>query len=187
MGRGILQGVCLSPLIFNLCFNTFIHYSSDQKFKQFGFTINSLYPVHWFQFADDATIITDLENENQTLLNHFSRWCAWANMKIRVDKCSTFGIKRSSTSSTQYLPKLIINHEVVPTIDIGKSFRYLGRHCNYAMDNQIHMPEALDLLQDFMNRIDRLSCHPKNKLFIYHQFVLSILSWHLTVADLISR
>ena len=82
-------------------------------------------------------------------------------MKIRVDKCSTFGIKKSSTSSTQYLPNLIINHEVVPTIDIGKSFRYLGRHFSYAMDNQIHMSEVLDLLKDFMNRIDSLSCHPK--------------------------
>ena len=105
-------------------------------------------------------------------------------MKIRVDKCSTFGIKKSSTSSTQYLPNLIINHKVVPTIDIGKSFRYLGRHFNYAMDNQIHMSEVLDLLKDFMNRIDSLSCHPKNKLLIYHRFVLSKLSWHLTVADL---
>ena len=35
-----------------------------------------------------------------------------------------------------------------------------------------------------MNRIDSLSCHPKNKLLIYHRFVLSKLLWHLTVADL---
>ena len=68
-------------------------------------------------------------------------------------------IKKSSTSSTQYLPKLIINQEVVPTVDIGKSFRYLGRHFNYAMDKKIHMSKALDLLQDLMNRIDSLSCH----------------------------
>ena len=122
VGRGVLQGDCLTPLTFNLCFNTFIQYISDQKFKQFGFTINSLYPVHWFQFADDAAVITGLENENQMLLNHFTRWCAWADMKIRVDKYSAFGIKKSSTSSTQYLPNLIIYHEVVPTIDIGKSF-----------------------------------------------------------------
>ena len=101
VGRGVLRGDCLSPLTFNLCFNTFIQCISDQKFKQFGFTINSLYPVHWFQFADDAAVITGLENENQILLNHFTRWCAWADMKIRVDKCSTFGIKKSSTSSTQ--------------------------------------------------------------------------------------
>ena len=101
-----------------------------------------------------------------------------------VDKCSKLGIKKSSTSSTQYLPKLIINYEVVPTIDIGKSFRYLGRHFNYNMDNQIHMSEVLNLLLALMNIVDSLSCHPKNKLLIYHQFVLPKLSWHLTVADL---
>ena len=93
VGRGVLQGDCLSPLTFNLCVNTFINYISAQKFNQFGFSIGSLSPVHWFQFADDA-VITSLEKENQLLLNHFSRWCTWANMKIRVDKCSTFGIKR---------------------------------------------------------------------------------------------
>ena len=163
---------------------TFIQYISNQIFKQFGFTSNSVYPVHWFQFADDAAVITGLENENQILLNHFTRWCAWADIQIRVDKCSTFGIKKSSTSSTQYLPNLIINHEVVSTIDIGKSFRYLGRHFNCAMDNQIHMFEVLDLLKDLMNRIGSLSCHPKNKLLIYHQCLLSKLSWHLTDADL---
>ena len=110
VSHGVLQGDCLSPLTFNLCFNTFIQYISYQKFKQFGFTINSLYPVHWFQFADDAAVITGLENEHQILPNHFTRWCAWADMKIRVDKCSTFGIKKSSTSSTQYFPNLIIKH-----------------------------------------------------------------------------
>ena len=72
VGRGILQGDCLSLWTFNLCFNTFIHHISHQKFKQFDFSLNSLYTIHWFQFADDATVITGLENENQLLLNHFS-------------------------------------------------------------------------------------------------------------------
>ena len=52
------------------------------------------------------------------------------------------------------------------------------------MDNQNHMSEVLDLLNDLMQKIDSLSCHPKNKLLIYHRFVLSKLSWHLTIADL---
>ena len=105
-------------------------------------------------------------------------------MIIRVNKCSTVGIRKSSSSSTLYLPRLIINHETVPTVDIGKSFRYLGRHFNYTMDNQVHMSEALELLSDLMKKIDDLSCHPKNKLIIYHRYVLSKLSWHLTIADL---
>ena len=123
VGRGVLQGDCLSPSTFNLCFNTFIRYISDEKFKQFGFSTNFLLPIHWFQFADDAAVISGLENENQILLNHFTRWCTWANMIIRVDKCSTFGIRKSATASMQYLPKLFINQVTVPTVDIGKSFK----------------------------------------------------------------
>ena len=61
------------------------------------FRRHCLHPTHWFQFADDAAVITGLENE--ILLNHFTRWCTWAGMKIRVDKCSTFGIKKAATSS----------------------------------------------------------------------------------------
>ena len=128
--RGVLQGDSLSPLTFTLCFNTFIRYIADQKFNQFGFMLNSLNPTHWFQFADDAAVITSLENENQILLHQFSRWCNWAGMKIRVDKRSTFGIKKAATSSCQYLPKLIINNSVVRTVAKGMSFKYLGRYFN---------------------------------------------------------
>ena len=185
MGRGVLQGDCLSPLTFNLCFNTFIRYISDKKFNQFGFTIGSLSPVHWFQFADDAAVITGLENENQILLNHFARWCTWANMIIRVDKCSTFGgIKKASTSYVQYLPQLILNHDLIPTVEIGKSFKYLGRYFNFSMDNNNHLSEVLDLVTTLLAQIDGTPCHSKNKLLIHHRFVLSKISWHFTIASL---
>ena len=78
--RGLLQSYSLSLLTFNLCFNTFIRYIAAQKFQKFGFTLNSLNPTHWFQFTEDAAVITGLEGENQILLNHFTRWCNWAGM-----------------------------------------------------------------------------------------------------------
>ena len=184
MRRCVLQGDWLSPLTFNLYFNTFIHYISNRKFQQFGFSLGSLYPTHWFQFADDAAVINTLENENQLLLNHFSRWCTWANMIICVDKRSTFGIKKASSFSVQYLPKLVLNHDLVPTVDIGKSFKYLGRHFNFTMGNHTHMSEVINIFSGLMKKIDNIPCHPKNKLLLYHRFVLSKVSWHFTIANL---
>jgi len=87
VGKGVLQGNCLSPLTFNLCFNTFIKYVSDPIFTQCGFTTSTLFPIHWFQFAGDAVVVTGHEQDNQTLLNHFTRWCTLANMVFRIDKC----------------------------------------------------------------------------------------------------
>ena len=114
VGRGILQGDSLSPLLFNMCFNTFIQFIKQEKYKQLGFsthdaTDNLFKPIHWFQFADDAAVVTTDERENQLLLNCFTKWCQWANMIIRVDKCVNFGIKKFSSCSLQFQPKLFIN------------------------------------------------------------------------------
>ena len=126
VGRGVLQGDCLGPLFFNLCFNTFIQHIKSDQYRQFGFSHKLLNPIHWFQFADNASVITSLETENQHLLNRFSLWCQWSDMIIRVNKCSTFGIKKAVTKSIQYLPKLFINNSVIPTTKLGETFCYLG-------------------------------------------------------------
>ena len=97
VGRGVLLGDCLSPLLFNLCFNTFVHHIKSEKYKQCSFSYKLLNPVHWFQFADDAAVVTSQESENQHLLNCFAILCQWSDLIIRVDKCNTFDIKKAVT------------------------------------------------------------------------------------------
>ena len=76
VGRGVLQGDCLSPLIFNMCINTFIQYIKADAFQQMGYRSSANFtPRHWFQFADDASVVSGIESENQVLLNAFTRWC----------------------------------------------------------------------------------------------------------------
>ena len=189
VGRGVLQGDCLSPLLFNMTFNTFIQHIKSQKYRQLGFwnTIENgitLNPLHWFQFADDAAVISGGEKENQILLNRFTIWCRWSDMIIRVDKCSTFGIKKQLAKYIQYLPKLFVNNCLVPRVEIGESFRYLGRYFNFNMSDNDHKSEILDTLTDFLNKIDQLPLHPKNKIRLYSQYVLSKISWHFTISDI---
>ena len=155
-----------------------------RKFKNCGFSLSSVYPAHWFQFANDAVVISGLESENQLPLNHFTRWCSSAGMIIRVDQCSTFGMKRASASSAQYLPKLLINKSVVPAVENGNSFRFSGRFFNYFMDNKQHMSDLLHVTNDLLCKINDLPCHPKNKLHIYRRCILSKISCNLTIADI---
>ena len=189
VGRGVLQGDCLSPLLFNMSFNTFIQRIKSEKYSQVGFWKFSengkpLNPFHWFQFADDAAVISGQENENQLLLNRFTLWCQWAHMIIRVDKCSTFGIKKDLTKSIQYLPKLFINNCLVPRVDIGKSFRYLGRYFDFNMTDEDHKSEIYETLANILKEIDDLPLHPKNKILLYSRYALSKISWHFTVSDI---
>ena len=184
VGRGVLQGDCLSPLLFNMCFNTFIQHIKSDKYRQFGFSFKLLNPIHWFQFADDAAVISSQESENQHLLNRFSIWCQWSNMIIRVDKCSTFGIKKTLTKSSQYLPKLLVNNKLIPAINIGEHFQYLGRYFCFTMSDKKHKSELTSLVQELMTDIDSKPLHPKHKILIYSRYVLTKLSWHFTVTSL---
>ncbi|XP_028419269.1 uncharacterized protein LOC114545096 [Dendronephthya gigantea] len=167
-----------------MCFNTFIQHIKVEKYRQFGFSFKLLNPIHWFQFADDAAVITGQETENQHLLNRFAIWCQWADMIIRVDKRSTFGIKKAITKSVQYLPKLFIHNNMIPTIKSGEAFNYLGRYFDFNMSNENHKYELITLISELMSEIDSKPLHPKNKLRVYSRYVLSKLSWHFTVATL---
>ena len=63
MEKGVLQGDCFSPLMFNLIINTFIHSVKHEQYKQFGYKfMRYLTPRHWYQFTYDAAVISGLES-----------------------------------------------------------------------------------------------------------------------------
>ena len=121
--KGVLQGDCPSPLLFDMLFNnTFIQTSAKSKeFDQLNYRYDNIIQArNWFQFADDAAAVTSSEYENQILLNVFTRWCNWSGMTFRVDICKTFGIKKTVTRSVQFKPKLFLIRDQVPAVDMDK-------------------------------------------------------------------
>ena len=90
-------------------------------------------------------------------------------MIIRVDKCDSFGLRKSGTSSKQFQPKLFINNELVPAVKQDNYFTYLGKHFGYRMSNNQHKEDLLKDTKDVMKRIDNLPLHPTNKLLIYNR------------------
>ena len=106
-------------------------------------------------------------------------------MLIRVDKCSTFGIKKFPTRcSLQFPPKLFINPKIVLPVKNGESFKYLGRFFNIDMDNKDHKEILKSSFKSLLNTADSLHIYPKSKLLLYHRYVLSKISWHFTVTNL---
>ena len=94
-----------------------------EQYEQFGYKFMSyLTPRQWYQIAAAAAVISVLESENQILLNLFSRWCSWAAMIIRVNKCHSFGIKKSGTSSKQFILKLFVKNELIPPVKQDEYF-----------------------------------------------------------------
>jgi len=140
-------------------------------------------PIHWFQFADDTVVVTTDERENHLLLNCFTKWCQLSVMKIRVEKCVFFGLRKFSTCPMQLQPKFFINQEIVPSVKSRELFKYLGRYFNFEKDDKDRQVQMKSRLLDMLRRIDSFSILPSNKLPLYHRWVPSKLSWLLTVTN----
>ena len=108
---------------------------NQERVKCLGYTSNTLnFIKHWSQFAYGTAIITALESDNHYLLNLFTKWCSWSDLIVKVSKCVTFGIKKSSTAAVQFEPHLMISGQKTPTVKKGESFKYLGKGFNFGMN-----------------------------------------------------
>ena len=84
----------------------------------------------------------------------------------------------------QFKPKLFLAREQVPTVDMDKSFKYLGRWYNFEMDNAEHKANIVQLTNDILMKIDNLPLPPRNKILLYLRYLHAKLSWDLTVANI---
>ena len=80
------------------------------------------------------------------------------------------------------MPKLIINRDLVPTVNIGSSFKYLGRY--FSMDNVEYRSILLETITDLLSKVDKAPSHAKNKLLLYNRYILSKISWLLSITYL---
>ena len=70
------------------------------------------------------------------------------------------------------------------SLDAGESFLYLGRHFHYEMSEKDHKASLTTNLKEYMEKIDCLDLHPKYRILIYQKYVLSKISWDLTVSKI---
>ena len=102
-------------------------------------------------------------------------------MIVRVDKCSTFGIKKSLTKSIQYLPKLLINNKLHDTRHQHWAFFPIFRktHHDFNMTDKEHKIELVSVLEDIMSEIDLKPLHQKTNfcftVVIFYPNALGIL------------
>ena len=183
--KGVLQGDCLSPILFNLCFNTLLKTIEDERIKIMGYHFDEyLKPRHWFQFADDTALVTSSQEDNQLLLNVFTKWCTWSGLIVHIDKCKTFGIRKSKTSSVQYKPYLKISNTMIPQICINERFTYLGKQFSFNMKTEFVEFDLVKELSGYLEKLDLLPLHPDNKCNIVTKFIFSKLRWKLSIYNL---
>ena len=127
--RGVLQGDPASPLLFNICINTFLLTINKPELSQLGFSWGlpkKRMRRSWLQYADDAIVIAPDIKAAQQLISLFESWCKHADMEIRRDKCSVYGMQKREGIYKQFKANLSLESGQIPTVELGSSFCYLG-------------------------------------------------------------
>ena len=73
---------------------------------------------------------------------------------------------------------------MIPPVEIDGSFRYLGKMFSYTMGTDEIRNELEEELTSYLDKVDKLPLHPKNKLLIINKFVYNKLRWRLSVYHL---
>lgn len=185
--RGVLQGDPCSPLMFNLCFNTLMKTLSKPEFKSLGYIWgppSKTTTCSWLQFADDAVIIASNVKNTQQLLNIFVAWCNWADMLIRLDKCSSFGMMKRNNSFDQIEPGVYVGGSRIPPVPIGGSFTYLGKLFEFDMKNKLAKSEICNKLEQLLKITSNLKVAAQTKLKILKRYIHSQLQFELKIYPL---
>ena len=144
----------------------------------------TLRPRSWFQFADDTCIVSAHQEDNQLLCNAFTKWTVWADLKIRVDKCHTIGMKKFGSIHKQYQPVINICGERIPPLEDEADFIYLGKVFNYDMSIDREKDKLSDELNKYLEKIDLLPLHPKFKIHIVQKYVYAKFRWRFSIYPL---
>ena len=124
-----------------------------------------------------------LMQDNQYLLNLFTKWSVWANFVVRVNKCKSFRITKNVCQSVQFEPNLVICREKIPAVESNKSFEYLGKTFNFEMKINKVQEELEKRVISYLTVIDKLPLHPKFKIQISTRYVFSKIRWTLTIYE----
>ena len=180
---GILQGDPLSGYIFNIA----LDWAYDGLDPELGFKVGERTITNML-FADDGILLTGSKRAAQQQMSRLEERLGQIGLKLNPAKCATLHLaanKKKKKSLVDNSAFLRIHGEMVPALEIGESYKYLGLQ---AGDSGYEV----DLTAKLNNQIKRITAsklRPQQRMEalrnhiipgMYHQLVLG----HYTLGKL---
>jgi len=179
--RGVLQGDTLSPLLFNIVFDSLMSTFSDPHIQSHGVLWGDGFTRYlWTQLADDAAVVCDNLQDTQLILTFFQRWIAWAGLTIRPDKSFAYAAAQVSGHYQQIQPSLTISRFGIPSEPHGGYMTCLGRRFSFSSDLDIARALLVTSKAESLAFVDSLHVSPIQKCHALNLHLRAHLSFPLS-------
>ena len=190
---GVFQGCVLSPVLFNICLQPLLdmlHESASGKGWSYTFSQNAQISRDVSAYADDLELCSWSPPACQSLLNLTQDYLSWSRSLIaRPDKCFATAMRLTHTTAHSkshygpFDPKLTIAGEPIQYLG-DHDFKYLGRQMNTQLSENTCRNDIKTILVALLKRLDDADLASTAKLWLYHHFCTTKLSWFLLINDL---
>ena len=114
---GVRQGDCLSTTLFILYINDIV-----QELRQNTIGIkNDYFDVQCLLYADDLALVSESEDDLQTMFNILSIWCKKWRMKVNTSKTAIIHFRKPRIRETQF--NFTFNSDIITKV---AKYKYLG-------------------------------------------------------------
>lgn len=118
--EGVLQGECLSPLLFALFLSDVEKCFRDRKFR--GLSIDGYNDVIMLLYADDLVLLSDSQGDLNKKLAYLSQYCRENNLTVNAEKTKVVCFGRGGYRHFSDFQFSFENNK----IDVVNKFSYLG-------------------------------------------------------------
>jgi hypothetical protein len=127
--RGVKQGCPLSPLLFNLCLESFLQ-AVRHKHKGQGVSIEIAEEKEEIlvqAYADDVVLVSEKPEDLQEMLQTLEEFTEWSRMEVNTKKCTTASYMLDRMRHRCALrANLKFRGQQIPNLTMTQSMRYLG-------------------------------------------------------------
>ena len=180
--KGVKQGCCLSPTIFNMFLEPLLRWL---KIGNAGVKINNNDKINILGYCDDIATVTEGLGETQILFNKIKAFGQAVGIDLKATKCATMLVsKRNKKKIEIENPQLQYEGEQVPVLNINDSYRFLGVELDTKLTYMNIRKNINSFLKKALLRLHESPLKGRQKIALLKQCVIPKLSFPLHAANL---
>lgn len=172
---GILQGDCLSLILFVLCINplSFLLNTNNEGYE-IGRSRNMKDKLTHLLFVDDLKTFAKNKEKAETQLEIITSFTNDIGMTFGMNKCAYMNIENGKRKSLG--EKICINNVEISELENGDSYKYLGQDEDISYNGKLNKDRVLQEYYRRVKKIWKSELYSINKVTAHNIYAIPILT-----------